>query len=247
MSSKIIIITGCSSGIGKALVNQFINRENNHVIGISRSEINIKSSSFHHIQADLSRLDNCKEIIIKINEVISALTDTEKIVLINNAGRLGEVKAGVNVNSDDLANTMFLNLTAPMLLQNALLKHAQQSLEVEILNISSGAAHNAYHSWGAYCASKAGLLMASSVTALEIENEQLQAKVWSLAPGVVDTNMQIGIRKTEKQDFPDIDRFIQLKENNELFSPEFVAEFIINAIGNSKFINGQAYDIRDFQ
>ena len=61
-----------------------------------------------------------------------------------------------------------------------------------VINISSGAAHRALEGWGAYCCAKAGLAMLT--TALSLETTRSGVRVFGLAPGVIDTDMQVTIR-----------------------------------------------------
>lgn len=240
------IITGCSKGIGKAILEKSCSIDNTFTIGVSRSKIDLKNPSFLHIETDLCETSKCLKIMEELKNWV--LTHSyESVVLLNNAGRLGPIKKGWEGNPDEITKTFFLNLTAPVLLQNALLGLATENRKIEIVNISSGAAKNPYHGWQAYCSSKAGLDMQTRVTALEIENAVLNAKVWNLLPGVVDTQMQSNIRSANENDFVTVDRFIQLKKENKLTQPEVVAQFILKAIRSDKFKNGGIYDIRDFK
>jgi NAD(P)-dependent dehydrogenase (short-subunit alcohol dehydrogenase family) len=61
-----------------------------------------------------------------------------------------------------------------------------------VINISSGAAHRALEGWSAYCCAKAGFAMLT--TALALETTRSGVRVFGLAPGVVDTDMQVTIR-----------------------------------------------------
>jgi len=61
-----------------------------------------------------------------------------------------------------------------------------------VINISSGAAHRALEGWSAYCCAKAGL--ATLTTALALETTRSGVRVFGLAPGVIDTDMQVTIR-----------------------------------------------------
>ena len=58
--------------------------------------------------------------------------------------------------------------------------------------LSSGAAHRPLEGWSAYCAAKAGLAMLTEALALETAGAGI--RVFGLAPGVIDTDMQVSIR-----------------------------------------------------
>lgn len=246
MYSEITIVTGGSKGLGKNLLDRLFSRKDLLLISISRSKILIEQDNFIQINKDLSLLKDCEDVIVILKSYIDKEDNLKKITLINNAGRLGEITTSPNALAEDISHTIFLNLTAPILLQNAMIKYASLMIFVEIINITSGAANNPYYGWGAYCSSKAGLQMATKVLATEIESLSLNAKTWALMPGVIDTNMQELIRKSKIEDFKDVDKFINLKKENALLSPTFLSQFIVNACDNESFINGGIYNIKDF-
>ena len=74
----------------------------------------------------------------------------------------------------------------------ATLPHMIAKRSGTVINITSGAAHRALEGWSAYCCAKAGLAMLTS--ALALENAPSGVRVFGLAPGVVDTDMQVTIR-----------------------------------------------------
>lgn len=246
MINRLIIITGSSRGIGKATAEVFLKGSGDDlVIGVARTAENETASNFKGIQADLSHLEGCENLLSQLAAII-AENIPEKLVLVNNAGRLGEVVPSFQTLPADLAKTIFLNMTAPMILQNGLLAiSVEKAIPLEIVNISSGAAKHEYYGWSGYCSTKAGFLMAAQVLGLEINQLHHNAKVWNLAPGIVDTAMQGEIRSRTPEQFAEVERFKTLHAEGQLRSPESVAEFIFHAIGNEKFQNGGFYDIRD--
>ena len=79
--------------------------------------------------------------------------------------------------------------------------------------------------------------------ALQIEYPSF--KVFSIAPGIVDTAMQDEIREAKKSDFPDVDRFISYKEEGELVSAELVAEKYVHFLNDCSKRKEVLYSIRD--
>ena len=71
----------------------------------------------------------------------------------------------------------------------------------------------------------------------------ISRKIVAFAPGVVDTNMQAQIRETNKEDFTNLDRFIALKEEGKLLSPEYVAKAIRNLLETEDFPQGEVIRI----
>ena len=98
-----------------------------------------------------------------------------------------------------------------------------------LVNISSGAGRSAYVGWGVYCASKAAVDHLSRVLAQEGREDDL--RVASLAPGVVDTDMQALIRATPIEAFPTVERFTDLKVDGAFNDPDWVADRILEVTG----------------
>lgn len=243
---EIVILTGASKGLGRKILDQIIRKPKTLAVSISRSKIVCDSDNFEQLNYDLSNFQNCKEALLSIENLLNKRKRIKKIILINNAARLGEIKTCRNSNLEDISKTIFLNTTVPIVLQNKVIQYANNDVFVEVLNIISGASNKPYHGWGAYCTSKAGLLMATKTMALEIENLGLNAKTWAFIPGVIDTEMQEKIRSSNYEDFNDLDRFIKLKSDNVLISPNKLACFISNSINDKSFINGETYNYKDF-
>ncbi|MDF7817430.1 SDR family NAD(P)-dependent oxidoreductase [Runella sp. MFBS21] len=250
MSKRIIFITGSSRGIGKAVTVHFLTYSpQDLVVGTARTapDESWAKANFIGIQEDLSDLEGCENTMKHWTQIVED-NATASLVFINNAGRLGEIEPSFHVPAADLAKTIFLNMTAPMILQNYLVSLAvAKNIPLEVVNISSGAAKHEYYGWSGYCSTKAGFLMASQVLALEISQLHHPVKVWNLAPGVVNTAMQDEIRSRTPEQFAEVERFKALYAEGKLRSPESVATFIDKALGNEKFQNGGFYDIRDLE
>lgn len=237
-----IFITGTSRGIGKALAEIYLNKENSFVYGFSRKST-IEHKNYKHTNIDLADKQKLT------NFSFPDLPDAEKIVLVNNAGLISEILRLGKLNNTDIVNDITINLAAPSVLMNQFLKQYQQySIPRIIINVSSGAARRAIDAWGTYCAGKAGLDMISQVIAEEqkFQKPENRVKIFSTAPGVVDTKMQDQIRETDEKDFSGLQRFIDLKKNNQLFSPEKSAALISKQIDNPDDFQETIQDIRNF-
>ena len=243
---EIVILTGASKGLGLEILKQVLEQSNTLVVSVSRTKLNFEEAHLVQINLDLTDFRNCEELMATLGGIITRQATLKKLTIINNAARLGEIKTCVNASSLDVAKTIFLNTTVPILLQNRVLQYASEHTFVEVLHIISGAANKAYHGWGAYCASKAGLSMATKTAALEITNLGLNAKVWALIPGVIDTGMQEEIRNSNTRDFHELERFVKMKSENMLISPVVIAGFISKAITDKGFANGEVYIIKDY-
>ena len=223
-------ITGTSKGIGKALTEALLKDENNYVFGISRN-VSVKHERYHHQPLDLSDITALRN---NLHKVFLLLTKPEKIVLVNNAGVVGEIGYIGSQTTDNFEFVFDVNVVGPALLMNTFLSaYNNHHCSKIILNISSGAAKRPMDGWSAYCASKAALDMLSLTCQKEQDLLKSGVKVFSLSPGVVDTAMQEHIREAEAEQFSDLERFKKLKENKELLSPEDVGDRIARFIQNA--------------
>ena len=103
-----------------------------------------------------------------------------------------------------------------------------------ILNVNSGASKSPIPSWNTYCSSKSGLKMISDC--VNFENKDIISL--SICPGKVDTNMQKEIRNSNTEDFPDVEIFREFYSNNNLKSPNKIAEKLLFILNNpKKYIN----------
>ena len=212
-----VYITGVSSGLGKALAESFLN-EGNSVIGLGRRN-NIEHPNFEFIHCDLKDPS--------FIEQFKFIPDEEGCTLINNAGFLGPLKRIMDQQSNQIQEVMSVNALAPMLLCQKFLQEIPVKKRTAILNISSGAANRAIPSWSTYCASKIALDRFSESIYLEELEMSRSLKVYSIAPGVVDTPMQQAIRSASEQDFSDVAKFQGMHENKQLLAPNEVALKIV--------------------
>jgi len=81
--------------------------------------------------------------------------------------------------------------------------------------------------------------------ALEEADKPNGAKVCSLAPGVIDTDMQVHLRGADASQFPDIGNFIGLKEKGMLSSPADAAAKVLAFLARPDFGANPVADVRD--
>src|SRR5678815_2874928 len=130
---KYYIITGTGKGIGKALAEELLQENDATVIGISRHQT-ITHPQYQHHNVDLSQTE---VLIKKLPEIFQEMNDAEEVVLVNNAGVLGEIGYVGEKQNEDFAYVFSVNVTAPAILMNAFLqKYAALKVPKIILNIS---------------------------------------------------------------------------------------------------------------
>ena len=242
MKKSLLILTGHSKGLGKAILDKFLAQENFEIIAISRTGIDVSHTRLHEIQLDLNDL---AELEAKLPSLFPS-GEFEKVILINNAGWIGEVKTVGKLHPKGIRQAMNLNLLAPMILTDAFVKaYAKSASEKLICNISSGAAHKPLPGWAEYCSSKAGLAMFSKVVAEDLRSQSF--RVFSLAPGIVDTDMQADIRKADPIEFPALDRFTMYKSEGHLSTAEEIAKKIFFLLSNPDRFEEVIQDVRNFE
>ncbi len=141
---------------------------------------------------------------------------------VNNAGVLEPIRPVRNLEGREVLRHLEINVVGVLHGTTAyvelLREHEQRGV---LVNISSGAARKPYEGWGAYCAGKAAVDRLTEVVALE---ERGVLRAYSVAPGVVDTEMQELIRQAPESDFPAVERFRELQRQNAFATPHEVAE-----------------------
>lgn len=244
----VYIITGGSKGLGAAIISQLL-QQGAAVHCISRSESETLRQEalraegtltfYAYDLADTQGLDSLLERIL-------ATTDgADSITLINNAGMLEPMTSIGRANGDDLQRSLQVNLIAPALLTNSFIRHTQAWPMVKrVVGISSGAGKKPYPGWGAYCTAKAGLDMLTRCVGVEQEEQPHPVEIYSIAPGVVDTDMQREIRAASEVDFPQVSRFVQLKDQGDLQSPEATAKQLLDLLQTNSFAQGEIADLR---
>ena len=237
--SKISIVTGAGSGIGRAVaINLAATGRNILICGRRLARLQETQSKnpdkISAIKADVSQEKDRQKIV-------SFVGDREIEFLIHNAAILGEIKHIGGIELEEWRKVMAINVEGPLFLtQNLLSKMA----ETRILHISSGAASHPISGWSPYCTSKAALYMI-----FLMQNEELKEKgilTGSIRPGIVETEMQDFIRQADITKYSNLQKFHDLHKNDELESSERVAKMVswmLIQASNDQFIEKE-YDLR---
>ncbi|SDO99175.1 benzil reductase ((S)-benzoin forming) [Paenibacillus sp. yr247] len=242
------IITGGSKGLGAALTQQLL-QQGAAVHCISRSESETLRQEALRAEGELTfhayDLAQTQGLDSLMERILGSIDEADTITLINNAGQLEPMTSIGRAGHDDLQRSLQINLVAPALLTNSFIRHTQALPIVKrVVHISSGAGKKPYPGWGAYCTAKAGLDMLTRCIGVEQENQPYPVEVFSIAPGVVDTDMQREIRAASKEDFPQVSRFVELQKNGDLQSPEATAKQLLNLLQANAFAQGEIADLR---
>lgn len=192
MTSKTVMITGASRGIGAEAARVFANAGANVAL-LARSQDEI---------AALAGEIGTRAIAIPCNvarygEMSSAVATTVQAfggldVLINNAGVVDPISHLGDADPDAWGQLIDINVKGVFNGIHAALPAIKARGGGSILTISSGAAHNAIEAWSAYCASKAAVNMMGR--SLHLEEAANGIRAIGLSPGTVATEMQRKIK-----------------------------------------------------
>lgn len=240
---NLYILTGHTKGLGAALAQRIARLPDNEIIALGRApEGPIAGGA--QLQADLSDVRAIEAVFDRLEARVAGRR-YEKAVLVNNAGVVSPVGMLDRADTGELAANLVVNLVAPVVLMRRFLHAMATAAKVRrVINISSGAGRRAIFGWGAYCAAKAGLDMATRVAALEAQAAHTGVEVVSLAPGVIDTAMQAVIRSSSPEEFVDVERFRQMKAAGELREPGDVADDILRLEASGKLFAEPVADLR---
>jgi benzil reductase ((S)-benzoin forming) len=247
---NIYIITGASRGMGLCLAQQLI-LPGNSLLCISRQTNPMLSELAEQQQVPLAQwtadLQDATQTASELQAWLKPqLAKLDSITLINNAGMIPHIAPLSDVPAVDISKALRVGIEAPMLLTAAFLQTtAHFSGPKKVLNISSGLGRRAMASQAGYCAAKAAMDHFTRCLALEEAAKPHGAKVCSLAPGVIDTDMQLQLRSAPDAAFPDRANFVGMKDNGSLTSPHEAAGRLIAYLSRSDFGSNPVADVRD--
>lgn len=174
--SRVVLITGCSTGIGRALAQAFIDN-GDIALATARNASVLEGLDCDHFALDVNSADSIAQLVADISQTYDKID-----VLVNNAGvaTMGPV-AGLPL--DTLRQQLETNTIAPIAMLQACLPLLQEAQAPMLVNIGSVSGILTTPFAGAYCASKSALHALSD--ALRMELAPLGIKVITVQPGGV--------------------------------------------------------------
>ena len=251
MTHPLIVLTGASRGMGLAMARQLLSA-GHAVLCISRTEQ--PALALHAEQSSATLLQWCHDL--NDGQGASARLESwlreqdrlawQSATLINNAGVIARITPLSQADAVDLARALRVGLEAPMLLTSAFLRATEDwAGPRKVLNISSGLGRRPMASQAGYCAVKAGMDHFTRCLALEEAAKPNGARVCSLAPGVIDTDMQVQLRSAAPEVFADQGSFARLKSAGQLTPPDEAARRVLAYLARPDFGTQPVADVRD--
>ncbi len=244
------IITGASRGMGLAMAQQLLKpgavllciaRQRNAALQAQADSVGAVVEQWAADLADSGPVAQRLGVWLRARDPQALASAT----LINNAGLISPLVALRDSDGTALSLALRVGLEAPMHLCMAFLDATRDwPVPRKVLNISSGLGRRAMASSGAYCAAKAGMDHFTRCLALEEAALPNGAKVCSLAPGVIATDMQLQLRSADPAHFPDLATFQGLHAGGQLSSPQDAAQRVLAYLESPNFGQDAVGDVR---
>lgn len=231
MNNKVVMITGASKGLGKALTMAFA-KEGARLAICSRSEEGLEKVKHEAeglgaevlaIPADISQPRDVERFVALTEEVYGQID-----VLINNASILGPSPMPLLLDypEQNFAEVLRVNVVSAFLVSQRVIPIMLERNEGSIINVTSEAGHVGYAGWGAYGISKFAVEGLTQTWADELSHTSVRVNM--VDPGEMDTEMH-------RLAVPDCDY--------PLRKPEDVVDiFLYLASNKAKGINGQRFE-----
>ncbi|MGB5943457.1 MAG: SDR family oxidoreductase [Leeuwenhoekiella sp.] len=181
--SKIILITGASSGIGKAIA-EFLVTKGFTVYGSSRNPKQSVVNGVHFIKLDVTKKDSVAQAVAEVIQKAGRVD-----VLINNAGK-GITGPLEEIPEEELKAVFETNYFGPLRMINSILPAMRKQNGGLIINVTSIAGYMGLPFRGAYSATKGALGLTTEAYRMELKNFNI--KMTNMAPGDFATNIAAG-------------------------------------------------------
>ena len=181
--SKVVLITGGSSGIGKS-IGEFLHQKGFMVYGTSRNPEKITNSIFPLVALDVRYKQSIVNCVAEVIQKSGRLD-----IVINNAG-VGITGPIEEIPTEEIRNNFETNLFGPIEVMKAVLPQMRKQKSGLIINITSIAGYMGLPYRGIYSASKGALELITEALRMEVKSFGIQ--ITNVAPGDFATNIAAG-------------------------------------------------------
>ncbi|MFN0186710.1 MAG: SDR family NAD(P)-dependent oxidoreductase [Aquabacterium sp.] len=249
MSHTLAIVTGSSRGLGRALLQRLV-APGNCLLGIARREADLGAraaqagASLEQWPLDLA---DAPAVAQRLRAWLAAQDGNrfDRAILVNNAAFLSTPGPLDRSAIAELTTAARVGLEAPLLLTAAFIDGTRTwPGRRQVLNISSGLGRRAMAGSAAYCAVKAGMDHFSRAVALEQAGEANGCRIESVAPGIIDTDMQQQLRGADAARFPEQATFAGFHAQGQLDTPDGAAAKLMRRLERADFGAEPVTDVR---
>lgn len=244
MENKVVLITGASSGIGRATAIKFyvegatvlaVGRNNDQLTSLKEQVHNSNGEIEVHL-ADVCQFSQVERLVNTVQETYGKLD-----VLVTSAGIIqnGSLETTDIENWDKMLD---INLRSVFFLMQKCVPLLEKSAGGNIVNVSSVTGTRAFPGLIAYCVSKAGVDQLTRCAALELAEKDI--RVNAVNPGVVVSNLHKrgGMNEENYDDF--LERSKKTHPLGRVGRPEEIADLIyFLASEKAGWITGATYEI----
>jgi NAD(P)-dependent dehydrogenase (short-subunit alcohol dehydrogenase family) len=233
LEGKVVLITGASQGLGRALAlacaeagaSIVMNSRSEESLRPVAAEVRSSGAESLAVAADVSDSKDVGRLVAAAVERFGRID-----VLVNNAGVLGPRVAIVEYPEDEWRRVMDANLTGPFLVSKAVIPHMPEG--ASIINVVSGVSVEGRPKWGAYSVSKFGLEGLTQILAAELDERGV--RVNAVDPGGMRTSMRAAAYPEE-----DPASRITPEENTDVF--------LYLASDEARGVTGKRFKAQEFQ
>ncbi|MFA5207840.1 MAG: SDR family NAD(P)-dependent oxidoreductase [Candidatus Paceibacterota bacterium] len=191
LENKVAVVTGASSGIGKAIAEMFVAEGASVVFSdVNESDVSRFSDKAIFVKCDVSKS-------AEVDSLIKACVDKfgKVDIMVNNAG-IGGLGDSLTMTDDVWHKTIEINLSGVFYgIRAAGRVMKEKGIKGSIINMASILGAVGFNGALAYCASKGGVNQLTKTSALELS--KLGIRVNSIAPGFIKTQMTKGVQEDE--------------------------------------------------
>ena len=247
----LVILTGASRGLGEAIAAHYV-ADGAFVLGLSRRQsAALAASGGARVEQWAADLADPMPVAGRLAEWLAAREREfgvpAQVRLVHNAATMTDPADVADSDAAELAQSLRIGLEAPVALTAAFLRATGHwaGADRRVLFVSSGLGRRAMAGAGAYCAQKAGLDHFARALALEEAERENGAKVASVAPGIIDTDMQRQLRGADPQRFGAQPQFDEWHRTGALDSPATAAAKVIAVLERADYGANPVTDVRE--
>ena len=191
LENKAAIVTGASSGIGKAIAEKFVSEGASVVFSdVNESDVSRFGNKAIFVKCDVSKSEEVDNLVKACLEKFGKVD-----IMVNNAG-IGSLGDTLTMEDDVWHKTTEINLSGVFYgIRSAGRAMKEKGIKGSIINMTSILGSVGFNGALAYCASKGGINQLTRSGALDLAPSGI--RINAIAPGFIKTNMTKGVQEDQ--------------------------------------------------